>query len=291
MLGAQSIALGMAGSVAAGGMESMSNAPYYLPSMRKGAGYGNQTVLDSILHDGLTCGKYKVHMGECTEETVKKYNISREEQDAYAIESYKRASNAVSSGRFKAEIAPVTIDLGRKGTVTVSEDEEYTKVDFSKVPSLKPVFHSSGTITAANASTLNDGASAVILAHASTSVKPLARILAMADAECDPKFFTIAPSLAVPKCLEMAGLETGDVDLWEINEAFSAVALANIKLLGLDPAKVNVFGGAVSLGHPIGSSGCRLLVTLLHQLQKGQKGCVAICNGGGGASAMIIERL
>lgn len=292
MLGAQSIALGASGIVIAGGMESMSNAPHYLPNLRSGQSYGNATLIDSITGDGLTCGKYKIHMGECSEELAAKLGITRAMQDEYAIQSYQRAAKAVEEGRFKAEIEPVMIE-SKKGNITVSEDEEFKKVDFTKVHTLKPAFVPTGTITAANSSTLNDGASAVVLSHLSRvgSRTPLARILAMADAECNPKEFGIAPTLAIPKVLQQAGLTAEQIDLWEINEAFSVVALANVQLLKLDPAKVNVFGGAVALGHPIGSSGCRLLVTLVHQLKKGQKGCIAICNGGGGASAMIIEKL
>lgn len=292
MLAAQEISLGLQETMVAGGMESMSNAPHYLPNIRMGLPYGHQQITDSIIHDGLTCAKYHIHMGECAEETATKYNISRGEQDAYAIESYRRAAKATADGLFKSEIVPITMDLGKKGTIMISEDEEFKKINFDKVPSLKPAFQSTGTITAANSSTLNDGASAVLLTKVGSSGgKPLARILSMADAECNPKMFTIAPSLAVPMALERAGLKKEQIDLWEINEAFSVVALANIKLLGLDPGKVNIWGGAVSLGHPIGSSGCRLLVTLINQLKSGQKGCVAICNGGGGASAMIIEKL
>lgn len=298
MLGAQSIALGASRIVVAGGMESMSNAPHYLPALRGGHVYGNAIALDSITKDGLTCSRYQIHMGECSEELAIKSGIDRAQQDRYAIQSYQRAAQAVSSGHFKGEIEPVSIE-GRKGSpVTwINEDEEYKKVDFAKVPSLRPAFKpEGGTITAANASTLNDGASAVILTHRqhlenSGVSAPLARILAMADAECNPKDFGIAPTLAIPKALSLANLTISDIAKWEINEAFSVVALAIIQKLGLDPERVNVWGGAVALGHPIGSSGCRLLVTLLSQLKSGEKGCVAICNGGGGASAMIIERL
>lgn len=294
MFGAQSIALGFHQHVVAGGMESMSNAPYYLPAKaRGGLGYGHQAVQDAILLDGLTCGKHHIHMGEAAEQTARKHGISRADQDGYAVQSYRRAAAAWSAGRFADEIVAVQIDAGKKGVITVEEDEEYKKVDLTKVPTLKGAFAKEGTITAANASTLNDGASAVVLAHAASphAGSPLGRILAMADAECDPIFFTTAPSLAIPKALQAAGVGAEDIHLWEINEAFSVVALANIRLLDLDPARVNTVGGAVSLGHPIGSSGCRLLVTLLHQLKTGQRGCVAICNGGGGASALIVERL
>lgn len=294
MLGAQSIALGFHQNVVAGGMESMSNAPFYLPvKARNGLVYGHHLVQDAVLLDGLTCGKHGIHMGEAAEQTATKYGISRTQQDEYALQSYQRAAAAWQAGRFHDEVVPVEVDAGKKGILTVREDEEYKKVDFSKFSLLKAAFLKEGTITAANASTLNDGASAVVLAHASShhAGNALGRILSMADAECDPIFFTTAPSLAIPKALKAANLKVEDIDLWEINEAFAVVALTNIKLLGLDPVKVNTVGGAVSLGHPIGSSGCRLLVTLLHQLKTGQKGCVAICNGGGGASALIVEKL
>lgn len=297
MHGAQTIALGQQGVVVAGGMESMSNAPFYLDKARAGYGYGHQQVVDGILKDGLWDAKYQLHMGDCAEETAATHGITREAQDAFAIACYKRAAAAAESGRFKAEIVPVAI-VGRGGSISavVEEDEEFRKVDFAKVPTLKPAFKpNGGTVTAANASNLNDGASAVVLMSAEkareTGVKPLATILSMADAETNPKLFTVAPALAIPKALERANLKVGDVDLFEINEAFSVVALANQQLLGLDPAKVNVAGGAVALGHPIGSSGCRIIVTLVHLLQPGQIGCAAVCNGGGGASAIVIQRL
>lgn len=295
MNGVQSIALGQNNTVVTGGMESMSNAPYLLEKARAGFGYGHQQVIDSVLKDGLWDAHYQIHMGDCAEETAIKYDIGREEQDAFAIQSYKRAAEAVQSGKFHEEMVPVPIQ-SKSGVNMIVEDEEYKKVDFTKVPKLKPAFKpENGTVTAANASTLNDGASALLLMHkdkaSSLGVKPLARILSIADAECNPKLFTIAPSLAIPKALERAGVSLQDVALFEINEAFSVVALANQKILGLDPAKVNVLGGAVALGHPIGSSGARIIVSLVHALKPGQIGCAAVCNGGGGASAIVIKKL
>ncbi len=294
MTGAQSIALGQQKCVVAGGMESMSNAPYLLEKARSGFVYGHQQVTDAVLKDGLWDAKYQIHMGDCAEETAAKYGINRQAQDRFAIESYKRAARANESGLFKAEIVPVPIQT--KSTATfVEEDEEFRKVDFEKVPKLKPAFQPNGTVTAANASNLNDGASAVLMMNihlaGELGVKPIAKILSMADAECNPKEFTIAPSLAIPKALERAELTIEQINLFEINEAFSVVALANQQILGLDPSKVNVSGGAVALGHPLGSSGCRIIVTLIHALKSGQIGCAAICNGGGGASAIIIEKL
>lgn len=295
MSGAQSIALGLQRTVVAGGMESMSNAPYLLEKARAGFGYGHQQVTDCVLKDGLWDARYQIHMGDCAEETAAQYGIGREAQDAFAIESYKRAAAAWESGAFKDEIVPVPIP-GKTGVTLVSEDEEYRKVDFSKVPKLRPAFKAEGgTVTAANASTLNDGASAILLMNKARAeelgAKPLARILSVADAETNPKLFTIAPSLAIPLALERAGVKLEDVALFEINEAFSVVALANQQILKLDPAKVNVSGGAVALGHPIGSSGCRIIVSLVHLLRPGQIGCAAVCNGGGGASAIVIQRL
>jgi acetyl-CoA C-acetyltransferase len=235
-----------------------------------------------------------MHMGSCAEGTAKEYNISREQQDEHAINSYKRAAEAIKNGLFKNEIIPVVVK-GKKGDVVISEDEEYKNVDFSKVPNLRPAFEKNGTITAANASTLNDGASALVLMTKQKveelGVKPIARIISYADAATTPKKFAIAPSLAIPKALKLANLEIKDIDLWEINEAFSTVIRANEKILGLDPSKVNVAGGGVSLGHPIGSSGSRILVSLVHLLKSKQIGVAAICNGGGAASAVVIEKL
>jgi acetyl-CoA C-acetyltransferase len=292
MLGAQSIALGLNDVVIAGGMESMSNAPFYVK--RGSLQYGHQSIQDSIIKDGLWDAQYQIHMGQCAEETAKKFNITREHQDQHAVESYKRSAAAVAKGLFKNEIAPVTLKVKGK-EVVISEDEEYKKVNFDKIPGLKPVFEKNGTVTAANASTLNDGASAVMLMSAEKAkqlgLKPLAKVLGYGDANRDPKEFTIAPADAIPKVLNHCGVKQDQVSLFEINEAFSVVVKANEKILGLDPKKVNVAGGAVSLGHPIGSSGCRILVTLTHLLESGEYGMAAICNGGGGASAMLIQKL
>nr|CDI54380.1 acetoacetyl-CoA thiolase [Melanopsichium pennsylvanicum 4] len=285
-LAAQNIALGQRGVMVAGGMESMSNAPYYLP---RGNTYGHVQALDSIVKDGLHDVYNQVAMGNCAENTAKKLSITREDQDNFAIESYRRSTEAWKANAFANEIAPVTLS-DKKGEVVISEDEEFKNVKLEKIPTLRPVFDKNGTITAANASTLNDGASAVVLASEAEckklGVKPLAKIVGFADAACAPIDFPIAPAYAIPKALERAGLTKDDISLFEINEAFSAVALANNKMLGLDASKVNVLGGGVSLGHPIGSSGSRIVVTLAHALKPGQYGCAGVCNGGGGASAM-----
>ncbi|SOV03691.1 acetoacetyl-CoA thiolase [Ustilago sp. UG-2017a] len=289
-LAAQNIALGQRGVMVAGGMESMSNAPYYLP---RGNTYGHVQATDAIVKDGLHDVYNQVAMGNCAENTAKKLSITREQQDNFAIESYRRSAEAWKAKAFANEIAPVTIS-DKKGDVVISEDEEYKNVKLEKIPTLRPVFDKNGTITAANASTLNDGASAVVLASEAEvqklGVKPLAKIVAFADAACAPIDFPIAPAYAIPKALERAGLTKDNISLFEINEAFSAVALANNQMLGLDASKVNVLGGGVSLGHPIGSSGARIVVTLAHALKPGQYGCAGVCNGGGGASAIIIKR-
>ncbi|CDR87428.1 acetoacetyl-CoA thiolase [Sporisorium scitamineum] len=289
-LAAQNIALGQRGVMVAGGMESMSNAPYYLP---RGNSYGHVQATDAIIKDGLFDVYNQFAMGNCAENTAKKLSITREQQDAFAIESYRRSAEAWKANAFANEIAPVTIS-DKKGDMVISEDEEYKNVKLEKIPSLRPVFDKNGTITAANASTLNDGASAVVLASAAEveklGVKPLAKIVAFADAACAPIDFPIAPAYAIPKALEKAGLTKDDIALFEINEAFSAVALANNQMLELDASKVNVLGGGVSLGHPIGSSGARIVVTLAYALKPGQYGCAGVCNGGGGASAIIIKR-
>ncbi|KAF9946673.1 erg10, acetyl-CoA C-acetyltransferase, partial [Modicella reniformis] len=292
MLAAQALQTGAREIMVAGGMESMSNVPYYSP---RGAAYGNQTLSDGIIKDGLWDVYNQFHMGNCAENTAEKHKITREEQDAYAIESYSRAAKAWKEGVFTNEIVPVPIK-DKKGEKLIKEDEEYKNVKFDKIPTLKPVFQpQGGTVTAANASSLNDGASALVLMTRSKAdelgLKPLARILSFADAAVAPIDFPIAPAAAFPKALEKAKLKVTDIDLFEFNEAFAVVAIANNKLLGLDPKKVNIAGGAVGLGHPIGSSGSRILVTLTHLLKKGQKGGAAICNGGGAASAMVIERL
>ncbi|MBX9851121.1 MAG: acetyl-CoA C-acyltransferase [Cytophagaceae bacterium] len=297
MLGAQSIMLGQADVVIAGGMESMSNVPYYLDKARSGYKLGHGQVIDGLIKDGLWDVYNDFHMGNAAELTAKEMKITREMQDAYAIESYKKSANAVQSGMFKEEIVPVEIEQKGGSPLIISEDEEYKKVNFDKIPSLKPVFQKDGTVTAANASTLNDGAAAVILMSKEKAealgVKPLAKILAFADAEQKPEWFTTTPSLAIPKALKNAKLNASDVDYYEINEAFSVVSIANNMKLNLDPLKVNIFGGAVSLGHPIGCSGARIVTTLVNVLnkKKARIGVTGICNGGGGASAIVIERV
>ncbi|KAJ3298925.1 erg10, acetyl-CoA C-acetyltransferase [Borealophlyctis nickersoniae] len=287
----QALHLGHRSAMIAGGMESMSNVPFYFP---RGAQFGNQVAQDGILKDGLWDVYNDIHMGSCAEQTARDYSISREQQDAHAIESYKRAAEAWKNGTLKEEIVPVTIK-DKKGDKVIAEDEEYKNIKLDKVSSLRPAFEKGGTVTAANSSTLNDGASALVLmtrAKASElGLTPLARIISYGDAATEPKKFTIAPSLAIPVALKRAGLKKDDVALWELNEAFSVVSLANEKILGLDPSKVNVSGGAVALGHPIGSSGSRIVVSLTHKLKQGQIGVAAICNGGGAASALVIERL
>jgi acetyl-CoA C-acetyltransferase len=266
---------------------------------RNGMKYGGGKIIDGIIHDGLWDVYNNFHMGNCAEDCSKKYNISREEQDAYAIQSYKRSAAAWEAGVFKNEIVPVTVSLGKGKTTVIEKDDEYVKVDFTKVPSLKPAFlqDGTGTVTAANSSTLNDGASTVIVVDKDVAkakgLKPLARIVAFADAATNPIEFTTAPALAIPIALKRAGLKVEDIDYWEINEAFAVVALANRQLLGLDNDKLNVNGGGVSLGHPIGASGARIVTSLIHQLHRSGKryGVAAICNGGGAASAIVLERL
>jgi acetyl-CoA C-acetyltransferase len=299
-LAAQSIRLGIHDIVVCGGMESMSNVPYYLAGgiARNGMSLGNQTIIDGLLTDGLIDPKYQCHMGDCGEETALKYNISRQDQDQYAIQSYKRAQEAYKIQAFQKEIVPVSIPGKKPGQqpTIISQDEEYTKIDIEKIPTLRPAFKKTadGTITAANASKLNDGASALLLMSASKAkelnIAPLARIRSFADSECHPKEFTISPSQAIPIAIKRANIQIQDISLFELNEAFSVVALANQKILNLDPKKVNIYGGAVALGHPLGSSGSRILVTLVHALKNGQLGCAAICNGGGGATAAIVEK-
>lgn len=297
MLAAQSIMLGFNDVVVAGGMESMSNVPYYVPKARFGYKYGNAELVDGLVKDGLFEVYYKFPMGNCAENTAKEMNITREEQDAYAIQSYKRSSEAWEKGMFKDEIVPVEM-LGRKGeTILIDEDEEFRNVMFDKIPSLKPVFDKNGTVTAANASTMNDGASALVLVSKEKAeelgLKPLAKIRGFADAATDPLWFTTAPALAIPKALKHAGVSADEVSFYEINEAFAAVAIANQRELKLDNDRLNVFGGAVALGHPLGASGARIITTLnsvLHQ-KSGNIGVAGICNGGGGASAIVIERM
>ncbi len=297
MFGAQSIMLGQNEVVLAGGMESMSNIPYYLMKARTGYRYGHGELLDGLQYDGLTDIYNHCAMGVCADNTAKEMNISRKEQDDYAIASYKRSADSWRTGKFKDEIVPVEV-TDRKGNTTLfSEDEEYKNVNFEKIPSLKPTFSKEGTVTAANASTLNDGASALVLMSKEKAqelgVKPIAKILGFADAAQDPMWFTTTPSLAIPKAMKHAGVDKKDVGYYEINEAFAAVALANNIKLDLDVERVNINGGAVALGHPLGSSGSRIITTLINVLKQNNTsiGVAGICNGGGGASAMVIEKL
>ena len=293
--GAQAIMLGDADVVVAGGMENMSRVPHYLPGSRNGTKLGNITMLDGMVHDGLTDVYDQKHMGTCADLCAKEHDISREDQDNFAIQSYERSAKAWKEGKFADEVVPVYVPQRKGDPIIVSEDEEYKNVRMDKIPALRPVFTKDGTVTAANASTLNDGAAAVILMSKEKAealgIKPIAKIVSYADAAREPQWFTMAPSKAIPKALKKAGLDNSDIDFWELNEAFSVVALANMKELGLDPEKVDVNGGAVSLGHPLGCSGARIIVTLLNVLKQNnaKHGCAGICNGGGGASAMVIE--
>ncbi len=294
MLAAQSIELGQNEIVVAGGMESMSNIPYYLDKARNGYRMGNGAIIDGMIKDGLWDPYGNVHMGNCGEVCAKHYNFTREQQDEFAINSYKRAMEATSAGYFKNEIVPVEI-IGKE-TITVSEDEQFKKVKFDKVPTLKPAFQKDGTVTAANASPLSDGASAVVLMSGEKvkelGLKPLAKIRSYADAAQKPEWFTTAPSKAVPIALQRAGLTLNDVDLHEVNEAFAVVALANAKEMNISMDKINIWGGAIALGHALGSSGCRIAITLISALHHTNKkiGVASICNGGGGASAMVLEK-
>ncbi len=295
MLGAQSIMLGDNDVVVAGGMENMSAVPYYLDKARNGYRLGHGQITDGLVKDGLWDVYKDYHMGNAAELCATECKISREEQDAFAVESYKRSQAAWAKGLFKDEIAPVTIPQKGKDPLVIAEDEEYKKVDFNKIPTLRPVFVKDGTVTAANASTLNDGAAAVVLMSKEKAdamgIKPIARIRSFADAQQAPEWFTTAPAKAMPIAASRAGIKLSDVDFFEINEAFSVVAVANNKEMGLDPSKVNVNGGAVSIGHPLGCSGARIIVTLLSVLRQnnGKIGAAGICNGGGGASAVIVE--
>ncbi len=296
MLGAQSILCGDNHIVVVGGMESMSQTPHYLDG-RNGTKFGNISMLDGISKDGLLDAYSKVPMGNCAEICAKEHNISREDQDNFAITSYQRASDAWEKGNFNEEVVPVSVPQRKGEPKIVSKDEEYTNVVLEKIPGLRPAFDKEGTITAANASTINDGASALLLASKEAIEKynltPIAKLVSYADAAQSPEWFTTAPSLAVPKALEKAGMAISDIDFWELNQAFSVVGIANTKILGLNPAKVDVNGGAVALGHPLGNSGSRIIVTLINVLKQnnGRYGGAAICNGGGGASAMIIENI
>lgn len=295
MHAAQTIALGDAEIVVAGGMESMSNIPHYV-HMRKGKKFGPATLEDGLQKDGLVDAYDQQAMGVCADLCATEYSFSREDQDAFAIQSYKRSAKAWEEGKFKEEVIPVEVPQRRGEPVKISEDEEYKNVRMDKISSLRPAFTKEGTATAANSSTINDGAAALVLMSESKAkelgLKVLAYIKSYADAAQEPKWFTTAPAKALPKAIDKAGISLSDVDYFEFNEAFSVVGLANMKILELDDSKVNINGGAVSLGHPLGCSGARILVTLVHILeQKNAKiGAAAICNGGGGASAMVIER-
>lgn len=294
---AQSIMLGDADIVIAGGMESMSNVPFYSPMLRWGNKYGNVTLIDGLAKDGLTDVYDNQAMGNAAELCAKECSISREEQDAFAVESYKRSQAAWEQGKFANEIVTVEIPQRKGDPVIISKDEEPFNVKFEKIPSLNPAFQKDGTVTAANASTMNDGAAALVLMSADKAkelgLKPIAKILSYADAEQAPEWFTTTPSVAVPKAVAKAGLKMEDIACWELNEAFAVVGIENTRRMRLDPAKVNMHGGAVSLGHPLGCSGARIIVTLINVLKanNAKYGAAGICNGGGGASAMVIENV
>lgn len=297
MLAAQSIMLGHNDVVIAGGTESMSNIPYYLSKARYGYKFGNGELIDGLQHDGLMDVYNHCAMGVCADNTAKEMKISRQDQDDYAVKSYQRTAAAWANGKFNDEIAPVEI-TDRKGNITlIKEDEEYKNVFFDKIPGLKPAFTKDGTVTAANASTLNDGASAMVLMSKEKAqelgLKPIAKILGFADAAQDPMWFTTTPSIAIPKAIKNAGVDKKSVAYYEINEAFAGVAIANNIKLELDADKVNVNGGAVAIGHPLGASGARIMTTLINVLKQNNAtiGVAGICNGGGGASAIVIERL
>lgn len=297
MFGAQSIMLGHNDIVLVGGMENMSQIPYYVPNARWGYKFGDAALVDGLSRDGLTDVYDQCAMGVFADRTGEKYSIGREAQDAYAIDSYKRAAAATEAGFFKSEIVAVEIPQRKGEPVQVREDEEFKKVMFDKIPGLRPAFTPNGTVTAANASTINDGASALVLVSGKKlkelNLKPLARIAGFADAEQEPAWFTTSPTVAAPKALKRAGLTKNDIDFYEVNEAFSVVALAFEQLMEISHDQTNVFGGAVSLGHPLGASGARIVTTLnnvLHQ-RNGRYGLAAICNGGGGASALVLERV
>ena len=296
MLAAQSIQLGLADIIVAGGMESMSNTPYYVPKARFGYKYGNAELVDGLARDGLVDAYDQCAMGVFADQTAKHYGISREAQDTYTVQSYRRTEASTQNDQFKAEIVPVEV-AGRKGSVTVAEDEEYKNVIYDKIPTLKPAFTPDGTVTPASSSPISDGASALVVMSRRKAdelgLKPLAQILAYADAEQEPQWFTTAPTKAVPLALERAGLKADDIDYYEVNEAFAVVPLAFSEVVGVPQEKLNVFGGAVSIGHPLGASGARIVTTLTNVLQQngGRYGAVGICNGGGGASALILEKL
>lgn len=297
-IAAQSIQLGQADALVAGGMESMTRVPYYLPRASQLPPFGNVELKDGLIQDGLWDVYNQIHMGNCAENTARKHNISRESQDAYAIESYKRAQEAWKSGAFAEEVVPVKVP-GKKGETVVKEDEQPGKIRLDKIPTLKPVFDRSekGSITAANSSPLSDGASALVLGSKDVakeyggSSRVLARIISYADAAIDPIDFPIAPAKVVPLVLEQAGLKKEDIAVWEFNEAFAAVIRANAQILGLGEGNVNMRGGAIALGHALGSSGSRILTTLLHQLKDGEFGCAAICNGGGASTGIVVQKI
>ena len=297
MMGAQSIMVGHNDLVVAGGMESMSNIPYYVPDARWGAKFGDRKLVDGLSKDGLTDAYDQQAMGTCADATAVKYKISREQQDEYAVSSYERSAAATESGFFREEIVAVSVPQRRGDDLVITEDEEYKKVKFDKIPSLRPAFGKEGTVTAANASTINDGAAALILVSEkkmkALGLKPLARIVAFADAAQEPRWFTTAPTLAAPRALERAGLTMEDIDYLEVNEAFAVVPMAFGQELGVDREKMNVHGGGVSLGHPLGTSGARILVTLINVLREkeGRYGLATLCNGGGGASAVVVEKI
>lgn len=297
MLAAQAIKSGDAEVVVAGGMENMSSVPHYLPNSRVGQKLGDIKMVDGLVKDGLTDVYNQVHMGVCAETCAESMNFSREQQDEFALESYRRSADSWANGKFDDEIVPVEVPQRRGDALVISEDEEYKNIKAEKVPQLRPVFKKEGTVTAANASTLNDGASALVLMSAEKAtelgISPIAKVTAYADAAQESKWFTTAPAKALPKALGKAGLDISEIDYFELNEAFSVVGLANIELLKIDAAKTNVNGGAVSLGHPLGSSGSRIIVSLINVLKQnnGKYGAAGICNGGGGASAMVIENV
>lgn len=294
---AQSIALGDADIVVAGGMESMSNVPFYVESMRWGNKYGNSSLVDGLARDGLVDVYNGQAMGNAAELCARECGISRNDQDAFAIESYKRSQAAWADGKFADEVIPVEIPQRKGDPIKFFKDEEPFNVKFDKIPELKPAFQKEGTVTAANASTMNDGAAALVLMSKEKAeelgLKPIAKIISYADAEQAPDWFTTTPAIAVPRAVAKAGLQMSDIDYWELNEAFAVVGIENTKRMKLDPAKVNVHGGAVSLGHPLGASGARIIVTLINVLKhnNGKYGAAGICNGGGGASAMVIEKM
>ena len=297
MFGAQAIQLGQADIIVAGGMESMSNIPYYVSGARWGMKFGNGEIIDGLSRDGLTDVYNQTAMGVSADKTAEKYKISREAQDAFAIESYKRSQAATQNGYFKNEIVPVEIAQRKGPALIIDQDEECFKVDFAKIPGLRPAFSPDGTVTAANASTINDGAAALILASEEAvkkyGLKPIARIVSYADAEQDPFWFTTSPTLAAPKAIERSGLKKNDINFFEVNEAFAVVTMAFEQTLDVDHSIVNLHGGACALGHPLGASGARILTTLIHTLheQNGRYGLATLCNGGGGASALIVERV